>query len=80
MQVRAWCHDVIAWLAHVKPEDLASSASQGSCRQLSCFAAWVRLGAVFEADQSQIHRLVQLAFHLTTSQDEGMRFTQTAIA
>ncbi len=62
---------MVQWLTQVRLEDLASSASQARCRQLNCFAAWVRLGAIFEADQLQLDQLIHLAFQFTTSQNEG---------
>ena len=70
--MRPWSQEVVAWLTQVKPEEVASSGRQGRCRQLRCFAAWVRLGAIFEADPSQVNQLIQLAFQLTTNDDEGM--------
>lgn len=62
---------MIAWLTQVKLEELAPSASQARCRQLNCFAAWVRLGAIFEAETPHLDQLIQLAFQLTTSKNEG---------
>lgn len=62
---------MIAWLTQVKLEELAPSASQARCRQLNCFAAWVRLGAIFEAETPHLDQLIQLAFQLTTSENEG---------
>ncbi|DBB07782.1 TPA: Nuclear import receptor [Trebouxia sp. C0006] len=71
-RVRPWSQEVIAWLTQVKLEELASSASQARCRQLNCFAAWVRLGAIFEAETPRLDQLIQLAFQLITSENEGM--------
>jgi hypothetical protein len=62
---------VIAWLTQVKLEELAPSASQAQCRKLNCFAAWVRLGAIFEAETPHLDQLIQLAFQLTTSENAG---------
>lgn len=71
MQVRPWSRDVIGWLVNVQLADIASSVSQARCRQLSCFAAWVRLGAIFEAESAQLDQLIQLAFQCTTSPNAG---------
>ncbi len=70
-QVRPWSQEVIAWLTQVKLEELAPSASQARCRRLHCFAAWVRLGAIFEAETPHLDQLIQLAFQLITSKNEG---------
>ncbi|KAL0040657.1 hypothetical protein WJX79_000805 [Trebouxia sp. C0005] len=69
-RVRPWSHEVIAWLAQVKLEEWAPSASQAQCRQLNCFAAWVRLGALFEAEMPHLDQLIGLAFQFTTSENE----------
>ncbi|KAL0028373.1 hypothetical protein WJX77_002612 [Trebouxia sp. C0004] len=66
-RVRPWSQEVITWLTQVKLEELAPSASQAQCRQLNCFAAWVRLGAIFEAETHHLDQLIGLAFQLTTS-------------
>lgn len=71
LQVRPWSHDVIAWLTQLQLSDVATSLSQGRCRQLDCFAAWVRLGAMFQAEPAQLDQLVELAFRCTMSQNEG---------
>ena len=55
----------------MKLEEVAPSASQARCRQLHCFAAWVRLGAMFEAETPHLDQFIQLAFQLTTSENEG---------
>ncbi|KAL3139646.1 Nuclear import receptor [Trebouxia sp. C0009 RCD-2024] len=68
-RVRPWSRDVIGWLVNVQLADIAPSDSQAQCRQLSCFAAWVRLGAIFEAESAQLDQLIQLAFQCTTSQN-----------
>lgn len=71
MQVRPWSHDVIAWLVNLQLPEIAPSVSQAQCRQLNCFAAWVRLGSIFEAESAQLDQLIQLAFQCTTSQNAG---------
>lgn len=71
LQVRPWSHDVIAWLMNVHLAEIAPSASQARCRQLTCFAAWVRLGAIFEAEAAQLDKLIQLAFQCSLSLDAG---------
>lgn len=71
MQVRPWSREVVAWLTGAKLKEVAQSASRAHCRQLSCFAAWVRLGAMFEAESSHLDHFIQLAFQLMTSEAEG---------
>ena len=71
VQVRGWSGDVLAWLNSVKPEQVASSTGQGNCRMLACFAAWVKLGALFEVEGALTSKFIDLAFQLCASQSEG---------
>lgn len=78
--MRSWSQDVIAWLGQLQAEEGVSrqgqgqgqGAGQGPSRLLACFAAWVRLGCLFETDPVHTAPFIDLAFQLCTSQNEGV--------
>ena len=78
MQVRGWSQEVLSWLQEVQPGQLADANGRGQCRRLTCFAAWVRVGALFEVEAVHVNNFIELAFQLCTSHDEGILQAVTA--
>ena len=66
---------MLAWLSSIQPDQVAASTGQGNCRMLACFAAWVKLGALFEVEPAVSNRFIHLAFQLCASQSEGEKLS-----
>lgn len=77
MQVRGWSQEVLSWLQEVQPDQLADANGRGQCCRLACFAAWVRVGALFEVEAAYVNNFIELAFQLCTSPSEGTLAVQS---